>query len=162
MAWHRTWVNNIIMDPWSSHRCRCVVNIISHFYLMMTSSNRQIFRVTGHLCGNSPAPGEFPAQRPVTQSFVVFFDLHLNKLLSKQWWGWWFETPSRPWRHYNVCPSFRNIWWTSTSYGKKDPNWNWLLVSLVSARNKLCERHPVKEARPGTRIWPVAPFTNMV
>ena len=52
----------------------------------MTSSNRNIFRVTGHLCGE-PVPGEFPAQRPVTQSFDVFFDLRLNKRLSKQSWG---------------------------------------------------------------------------
>ena len=37
--------------------------------------------------------GEFPAQRPVTRSFGVFFDLHLNKGLSKQSWGWWIETP---------------------------------------------------------------------
>ena len=52
--------------------------------------------------GNSPVTGEFPAQRPVTRSFDVFFDLRLNKRLSKQWWGWWFETPSRPlWRHCN-------------------------------------------------------------
>ena len=42
--------------------------------------------------GNSPVPGDFPAQRPVTQSFDVFFDLRLNKWLSKQSWGWWFET----------------------------------------------------------------------
>ena len=28
--------------------------------------------------GNSPVTGEFPAQRPVTQSFDVFFDLRLN------------------------------------------------------------------------------------
>ena len=41
--------------------------------------------------GNSPVLGEFPAQRPVTQSFDVFFDLRLKKRLSKQWWGWWFE-----------------------------------------------------------------------
>ena len=34
--------------------------------------------------------GELPAQRPVTRSFDVFFDLHPNKRLSKQWWGWWF------------------------------------------------------------------------
>ena len=34
--------------------------------------------------GNSPVPGEFPAQRPVTQSFDVFFDLRPNKRLSKQ------------------------------------------------------------------------------
>ena len=29
--------------------------------------------------GNSLVPGEFPAQRPVTRSFDVFFDLRLNK-----------------------------------------------------------------------------------
>ena len=34
--------------------------------------------------GNSPVPGEFPAQRPVTQSFAVSFDLRLNKRLSKE------------------------------------------------------------------------------
>ena len=52
--------------------------------------------------GNSPVPGEFPAQRPVTRSFDVSFDLRLNKRLSKQSWGWWFETLSRPlWRHRN-------------------------------------------------------------
>ena len=52
--------------------------------------------------GNSPIPGEFPAQRPVTRSFDVFFDLRLKKQLSKQSWGWWFETLSRPlWRHPN-------------------------------------------------------------
>ena len=52
--------------------------------------------------GNSLASGEFPAQRPVTRSFDVFFDLCLNKWLRKQSWGWWFETLSRPlWRHCN-------------------------------------------------------------
>ena len=51
--------------------------------------------------GNSPVPGEFPAQRPVTRGFDVFFDLRLNKRLSNQSWGWWFETLLRPlWRHY--------------------------------------------------------------
>ena len=62
---------------------------------MMTSSNGNIFRVTGTLCGEFTGPGEFPAQRPVTRSFDVFFDLRPNKRLSKQSWGWWFETPSR-------------------------------------------------------------------
>ena len=52
--------------------------------------------------GNSPVPGEFPAQRPVTRSFDVIFDLRLNKPLSKQSWGWWFETLSPPlWRQSN-------------------------------------------------------------
>ena len=51
---------------------------------MMTSSNGNIFRVTGPLCGEFTGPGEFHAQRPVTRSFDVFFDLRLNKRLSKQ------------------------------------------------------------------------------
>ena len=52
--------------------------------------------------GNSAVTGEFPTQKPVTRSFDVFFDLRLNKRLSKQWRGWWFGTPSRPlWRHCN-------------------------------------------------------------
>ena len=62
---------------------------------MMTSSNGTIFRVTDHLCG------EFPAPWPVTRSFDVFFDLRLNKQLSKQPWGWWFETP--PWSLWRQC-----------------------------------------------------------
>ena len=55
------------------------------------------------LCaGNSPVTGEFPTQGPVSRSFDVFFDLRLNKWLSKQSWGWWFETPSSSlWRHCN-------------------------------------------------------------
>ena len=54
--------------------------------------------------GNSPVPGEFHTQRPVTRSFDDFFDLHPNKRLSKQRWGWWFETPPCPLRcHRNVC-----------------------------------------------------------
>ena len=70
---------------------------------MMTSSNGNIFRVTGPLCGEFTGPGEFPTQRPVTRSFDVYFDLRLNKRLSKQSWGWWFETLSRSlWRHRNV------------------------------------------------------------
>ena len=39
----------------------------------------------------------------VIKHFDVFFDLRLNKWVSKQPWGWWFETPSRPlWRHRNA------------------------------------------------------------
>ena len=53
--------------------------------------------------GNSPDPGEFPTQRPVTRGFDVLFDLRRNKRLSKQWWGWWLETLSRSlWRQSNV------------------------------------------------------------
>ena len=70
---------------------------------MMTSSNGNIFCVTGQLCGEFTGPQWIPpAQRPVTRSFDVFFDLRLNKRLSKQTWAWWFEMLSRPlWHHCN-------------------------------------------------------------
>ena len=83
------------------------INCLSSLYArkfpnMMTSWNGNIFRVTGHLCGEFTGDRWIPAQRPVTRSFDVFFDLRLNKRLSKQSWGWWFETPSRSlWRHCN-------------------------------------------------------------
>ena len=70
---------------------------------MMTSSNGNIFRAISPLCGDFTGPGEFPTQRPVTRGFDVFFDLRLNKRLSKQSWGWWFETLWSPsWRHRNA------------------------------------------------------------
>ena len=77
---------------------------------------KNIFRVTDHLCaeftaGNSPIPGEFLTQRPVTRSFEVSFDLRLIKRLSKQSWAWWFETLSRTlWRHCN------GYWYTVLTY----------------------------------------------
>ena len=77
---------------------------------MMTSSNGNIFRVTGPLCGEFTGPGEFPTQRPVTRSFGVFFDPLLNKRLSKQPWGWWFETPSWSlWRQCNVLVIYASV-----------------------------------------------------
>ena len=80
-------------------RYKCVDKLF-----MMTSSNGNIFRVTGSLCGEFTGPGEFPTQRPVTRSFDVFFDLRLNKRLSKQPWGWWFEKLSWSlWRQCNEC-----------------------------------------------------------
>ena len=43
----------------------------------------------------------------MTRSFEVFFDLRLNKRLTKHSWGWWFETPWRLlWRDCNVRPGF--------------------------------------------------------
>ena len=101
---------NVVSLQWR-HNIDCFILSPQHlgypllFWFMMTSSNGNIFRVTGHLCGEFTGPGEFPTQRPVTRSFDVFFDLSLSKRLSKQSRGWWFQTQSRPlWRHCNVMP----------------------------------------------------------
>ena len=117
---------------------------------MMTSSNGNIFRVTGPLCGEFTGPGEFPTQRPVTRTFDGFFDLRLNKRLSKQPLGWWFETPSWSlWCHCNVmsswCRSCASVNWGSI--GPCDGNGltpvgrqliTWTNVDLLSTvRNEL-------------------------
>ena len=88
---------------------------------MMTSSNGNIFRVIGHLCGEFTGhrlTGESPAQRPMTRSFDAFFDLRLNKPLSK------VNTDEagvmiRYGAHYDVivmitCPSLDTCFWQST------------------------------------------------
>ena len=73
---------------------------------MMTSSNGDISMLLALCAGNSPVTGEFPPQRPVTWSFESFL-WSLNKRLSKQTWGWWFEVPSCSlWRHCN-----ENVHW---------------------------------------------------
>ena len=87
---------------------------------------------------NSPVNGEFPAQWPVTQSFDVFFYLRLNKRLSKQLWGWWSETPSRPlWRHCNVwhIPSTGPPFYQtgSTSLIAKDLLEKWYALYIFTA-----------------------------
>ena len=56
------------------------------------------------------SPGEFPAKRPVTRSFDVFFDLRMNKRLSKQSRSGWFETQSRSfWRQCNEDIIFEHV-----------------------------------------------------
>ena len=111
---------------------------------MMTLSNGNIFHVTGPLCGEFTSSGEFPTQRPMLRNFDVFFDLRLNKRLSKQPWGWWFETPSwslwrrcndQEWygiqsqrKRVNVCIS---NWWTGSTY-VYIMVWCWMGIMLSS------------------------------
>ena len=67
---------------------------MQHQYIMTWWRHQmETFSTLLAICaGNSLVPGEFPTHLPVTRSFNVFFDLHLNQRLSKQSWGWWFET----------------------------------------------------------------------
>ena len=50
----------------------------------MTSSNGNIFRVTGPVFGEFTGHRRIPRTKPVTRSFGVFFNLRLNERLSKQ------------------------------------------------------------------------------
>ena len=74
---------------WTSYACHDDVIKWKHFP-----------RYWSFVRGIHRSPVNSPHKRPVMRSFHVFFDLRLNKPLSKQSWGWWFETLSHPlWRH---------------------------------------------------------------
>ena len=69
---------------------------------MVTSSNGNIFRVTS-VQGIHRWPVNSPHKGQWRGALLFCFIRALNKRLSKQSWGWWFETPSRSsWRHCNA------------------------------------------------------------
>ena len=80
----------------------------------MTSSNGNIFRVTGPLQREFTVHWWIPLTKPVTEGFDVFFDPHRNKRLGKQSRRWWFETQSRPlWRYdYNALVKHQELRFT--------------------------------------------------
>ena len=109
----RCWPHNMdgSLSPWIRVSTTCDSQVWRHgikcihtYFTSWWHHEMETFSALLAICaGNSPVPSEFPTQRPVTRSFGVFFDLRLNKRLSKKSRGWWFETPSRPlWRHHNV------------------------------------------------------------
>ena len=100
----KIWISSRRADGLKHHESH-MTREPSYSIVMMTSSNGNIFRVTGHLCGELTGHWWIRPQRPAARSFDVFFNLRLNARLYKQSWCWWFETLSRPsWRHCNVFP----------------------------------------------------------
>ena len=58
------------------------------------------------------------------RSFDVFFDLYLNKQLSKQSYGWWFEMPLCPlWHHCNVFIASKRFEWAWMSNFTPTKKW---------------------------------------
>ena len=117
--WCHQWQQSL-PSKWSSCFCRVVIILICSPWWRHQMETFSALLVTWAM--NSPVTGEFPAQRPVTRSFDFFFDLHLNKRSSKQWWRWWFETPARPlwrqcndlWHHKLLRQGYRTFFtWTS-------------------------------------------------
>ena len=73
---NKAWTMCIILECSVWFR-RYVIRVITWWHLQM-----ETFSAFLVLCeGNLPVTGGFPTQRPVMQSFDVFFDLHLNKQL---------------------------------------------------------------------------------
>ena len=100
---------------------------------------------------NSPVSDEFPAKRPVTRSFDVFFDLRLDKRSSKHSWGGWFETLLCPlWRHrneqWNVWYEYQNVSKVFNVYTRVNVNqtvkWWWKVAG--STELSVAARSPFK------------------
>ena len=78
-------------------------------YDMTMSSNENIFHITGHLCREFTGHRWIPRTKASNTELWCF--LNLNKRLSKQWWGWWFEMPSCPlWCHCSKNIAVKTKW----------------------------------------------------
>ena len=110
---------------WRWYQCNYHFNIhiccVLDFFSPWWRHQMETFSALMAICArNSPVPGEFPVQRPVTRSFDVFFDLRPNKLLRKQSWGWWFETPSHPlWGHRNASSAMTVLFCSAVCDSKR-------------------------------------------
>ena len=106
-------------------RNKCV--ILSHKNLTLTFLHQDIREITASKHDDvikwKHFPRYWPFVRGIPRSPVnshtnasdpelwCFFYLRLNKHLSKESWGWWFETPSRSlWRQCNVHPGHIFTW----------------------------------------------------
>ena len=113
---------------------------------MITSLNGNIFCVSGHLCaGNFPITGKFPLQRPGTRGFDIFFDLRLNKRLSKQSRPLWFETPSLSvWRHCMWCRIIKTLSFHGDAMiWKRFPHYWHFCVGKPAANGGLLSQRPI-------------------
>ena len=85
---------------------------LTPYHFMMTSSNENIFRVTGHLCGEFTGLRRIP--RTKASDAELWYFLWCARL-SKHSRGWSFETLSHQlWRHRNVIKSMQLIWKSGT------------------------------------------------
>ena len=156
-AWTNGWVNNRDAGDFRRHR--------DHYGFPVMNKKTSTLRNTGPLWGNSPVSGGFPSQRAnifritdplweeftghrrVTRSFDVFFDLRLNKRLSKQSRRRWFQTQSRSlWRHCNEQENINapQYWpfvreFTSDRWIPLTKGHRWPVVSLRKGHRRLVD-----------------------
>ena len=100
---HHVWCRFRGSESWVSSPSTAVSALFLQIVLRSRGSDDDVswwrhqietFSALLALCaGNSPVTGKFPSQRPLTQSFDVFCDLHLNNQLRKQTRRRWVKTP---------------------------------------------------------------------
>ena len=126
----------------------------------MTSSNGNIFCITGPLCWQFTSDRWIPLTNANGAELYVFFDGHLNKRLSQQLIYQWFETPSCSlWRHpndstttlmkINIC-----IKWIDTNwrYNQKKTKYNKTMNVFVVFYHPVLQLFPI--------IWMIPRYNN--
>ena len=133
---------------WFAHWC------VSQWFTMMTSSNGNIFRVTGPLWGTKASDAEL----------CCFLWSAPEKRSSKQSWRWWFDTPlCSLWRHCNDLKAHRAIIWTdhtewrhNESHGISNHRLiDYLLNPLLRRASKETSKLRVTGVCEGNQRWPV-------
>ena len=113
----------------------------------MTSSNGNIFRVTGHLCGEFTGPRWIPHTKASDAELWCFLLSTPNKRLSKQMQGWWFETHSPPlWPVMDCISNHRRL--------------DCLLSCLFMRRSKKTSKLRVTGLSPVTGEFPTQRASN--
>ena len=106
---------------------------------MMTSSNGNIFRVTGHLCAEFTGLRWIPRTKASDAELWCFLWSVPDKRLSKQSWGWWFETQSGSlWRHSNARGSLHcHVWYCKIALVAAMPQGKMWVATLKPKRHWL-------------------------
>ena len=92
-----------LMNILSATNTFSLINVFTRYcrylLIMMTSSDGNIFRVTGLLCGEFTGHRWIPHTKASDAELWCFLS---TRQLSKQWRRWWYETLLRSsWRHCN-------------------------------------------------------------
>ena len=99
---------------------------------MMTSSNGNIIHVAGLLWGEFTGHRWIPLTKASdTELWCFLWSAPLNRRLSKQSWGWWFEMPLHSlWRH---CNGHIITWFDRIQYHRLHRNemCNWSHCELI-------------------------------
>ena len=110
-SWKTSFINALIIDTHTITESPRFTNVYSSDILVMSPGSplswrrhemETFFALLALCAGNSLVTGEFPSKGQWRGALVLSLICALNKRLSKQSLGWWFETPSRSlWRHCN-------------------------------------------------------------
>ena len=130
---------------------KCLIYCFTFPCCMMTSSNGNISALIALCEGNPPVSVGFPSQRPVTRGFDVFFDLGLNKQLSKHLRIQWFETPLRSLqRHCNVLSEQSLLKWVLVTPTQHNTSGAWFSLSIFKSSKS--QQHLVRHLSKKSRI----------